>query len=251
MIKWLKTLVQNMICELKKVIPAPFTNALSWVQKQNNLPNAIDVDEINKMFIINEKYILSHGRCSHLVFKKSHDYVIHELHKANIAGFNALIAPVMAEIIHAAATIKTCYCHKPMIYGVIAHKLIYKKNVTYKSNEDALANIDQYNLTNLIEIYPIYGKDLLNHLDSIHVNSILRPLNHYSFKAQIVLEYDETMVDSQLSFSVNLFDKGKTQNQIEHALNDSYNKYNTNVVDLNGVLINIITPTPLVGARAP
>jgi hypothetical protein len=47
------------------------------------------------------------------------------------------------------------------------------------------------------------------------------------FKVQIVLEYDETMIESYVSFNVDLFDKVRTQNQMEYALNDSYHKYNT------------------------
>lgn len=71
---------------------------------------------------------------------------------------------------------------------------------------------------------------------------MLHPLSDYEFKMQIILEYDETMIESYVSFNPYLFDKGKTQNQIEHALNDSYNKYNTHIGNLNGILINIITP---------
>lgn len=56
----------------------------------------------------------------------------------------------MATVIHAAAMIKICYCHKPMIYGAIAHKLLYQEKVSYKSNSDAYAKINHYNLTNLI-----------------------------------------------------------------------------------------------------
>lgn len=227
---------------LHKVIQIPFTNVLSWIQNQFHLPYVIDVDQINKIFIINENNTLNYGRCSNLVFKKRHDYVIHDVHKANIAGFNALISPVMADIIHAAAMIKICYCHKPMIYGAIAHKLLYQEKVTYESNEDAYAKINHYNLTNLIRYYPINTKDLLNHLYDCSEKSMLHPLSDYEFKMQIILEYDETMIESYVSFNVNLFDKGKTQNQIEHALNDSYNKYNTHIGNLNRILINIITP---------
>jgi hypothetical protein len=60
------------------------------------------------------------------------------------------------------------------------------------------------------------------------------------FKVQIVLEYDETMIESYVSFNVDLFDKVRTQNQMEYAL--IYHKYNTHVGNLNGILVNIITP---------
>jgi hypothetical protein len=58
-------------------------------------------------------------------------------------------------------------------------------------------------------------------------------------KVQIVLEYDETMIESYVSFNVDLFDKVRTQNQMEYALNDIH-KYNTHVGNLNGILVNII-----------
>jgi hypothetical protein len=35
------------------------------------------------------------------------------------------------------------------------------------------------------------------------------------------------MIESYVSFNVDLFDKVRTQNQMEYALNDSYHKYNT------------------------
>jgi hypothetical protein len=61
------------------------------------------------------------------------------------------------------------------------------------------------------------------------------------FEVKIV-EYDETMIESYVSFNVDLFDKVRTQNQMEYALNDSINIINYYVGNLNGILVNIITP---------
>jgi hypothetical protein len=58
------------------------------------------------------------------------------------------------------------------------------------------------------------------------------------FKVQIVLEYDETMIESYVSFNVDLFDKVRTQNQMEYALMIPYINTHDN---LNGILVYYYT----------
>jgi hypothetical protein len=90
--------------------------------------------------------------------------------------------------------IKICYQYKPIIYASIAHELLDRNHIWFRS--EARLKIDDLNLARLIQQYPINTSGLLNHLHSCINKPLLDPLRNYVFKVQIVLEYDETMIES-------------------------------------------------------
>ncbi len=244
LIHWITKNVKNSYNRFCRVISSSFAGLLNRhvVPYDRSQPFTMNVDELNKIFIINHNGIIAHGRCSNLVFKTRPYFIIPDMYKANIADFNALISPCMVDLIHAAAMIKICYHHQPIIYASIAHELLDMSHVIYGSDMDARLKIDHFNLARLIEQYPINTSGLLNHLQCWMNKPQRNALINYVFKIQIVLEYDLTMVESYASFHVDLFDKTKMQDQLERALNDSYHKYNTHVGNLNAIIVNIITP---------
>jgi hypothetical protein len=77
------------------------------------------------------------------------------MYKTNITDFNALISPAMVDLIHAAAMIKICYQHKPIIYASIAHELLDRKSYNMVPIRRAQLKIDDLNLARLIQQYPI------------------------------------------------------------------------------------------------
>jgi hypothetical protein len=213
-----------------------------WYKFRSDL--IIDIDYLNNIFIINENRTMHRGRWSNVTFQTRKDTVILDNHKIDITEFNKYLGFHMARIIHSAGIIKISYFHKPQIFASIAHRLLYGDGPIYECDQIAYSKINQLNLTSLIEKYPIYTKDLLNHLNKWFQYSPNHQiiLKDYNFKVQIVLEYDQTMIQSYMSFTTNLFDMDNTQEQIEYALNDSYHKYNTHVGNLNKIVVNIITP---------
>jgi hypothetical protein len=69
----------------------------------------------------------------------------------------------MVDLIHAAAMIKICYQHKPIIYASIAHELLDHSHIIYGSDQEAQLKIDDLNLARLIQ-QSINTSGLLNHL---------------------------------------------------------------------------------------
>jgi hypothetical protein len=78
LIQWITKNVKNIYSRFRKTISGSFTGLFNApvVPLHINKPLTINVDELNKIFRINENYTMAHGRCSSLVFKRQPYYIV-------------------------------------------------------------------------------------------------------------------------------------------------------------------------------